>query len=632
MSEMTEAQRRAFEAALQRNQSSEAARSAVPTQRARTAFQGLTFGASDEIEARARSLATGRPYQEVLDEIRGGLKAYQGSRPVEATAAEIGGAVFPGLLTGGAGLMGAGARLLPRLGKAAAVGAAEGGAYAFGTGEGGFSERMSRVPGGAIAGGIAAPLAGEAATLALRPARAVIDIARRRLGGRGAAVVERELQRLQGESGKTVDEIVNDIANGRIMAENATLRDAVRSYRASGGEAATTLQQSMTSRPQQTREEAMTEIQRYLSDAGDQNVLRGVRRSEDEARAAERQAYGRFEGAPAPDEVVSSLAEALRRAPSAADEVSTMLRAQTGQSPFFQILEDGSVQFTRQPTLMEAERVRRAISNRASQLYRGGQGGAGEAVADVGQQLRGAIDVAVPEMGATRAQAATVRTARDSFEQGRSLFGRSADEIEMEFEAVSASGDEAVRSFRAGAMDALRRRMDTGMRKSMMDRLRTPDTKEGRIFRTIFPPDQFPDVLARIDRAAESQAASTAVLGGSPTAITARQLDRQGMNLSAEDFSSALSGDIAGLARTASKLVGGMSRGLTDAQRKRIVDVLISEDPEMVRRALQDQSGMAMLQRAVDDISARLASGARRGAVILPAEAGGGATGGLLAQ
>ena len=104
------------------------------------------------------------------------------------------------------------------------------------------------------------------------------------------------------------------------------------------------------------------------------------------------------------------------------------------------------------------------------------------------------------------------------------------------------------------------------------------------------------------------------------------------MNLSAEDFSSALSGDIAGLARTASKLVGGMSRGLTDAQRKRIVDVLISEDPEMVRRALQDQSGMAMLQRAVDDISARLASGARRGAVILPAEAGGGATGGLLAQ
>jgi len=498
------------------------------------------------------------------------------------------------------------------------VGATEGGAYAFGTGEGSFGERMARVPGGAIAGGIAAPVMGEAARLAMRPAQAVIDIARRRLGGRGGAAVEAELQRLQQESGKTVDEIVQDIASGRIMAENATLRDAVRAYRAAGGEGATTLQQAMTRRPQQTREEAMSEIQRYLSDVGDENVMRGVRRSEAEAKAAERAAYAGFEGRPAPAEVVDALGEALRRVPSAADEVATMLRAQTGQSPFFNVLEDGTIEFTRTPTLMEAERVRRAIANRATQLYRSSQGGAGEAVADVGGGLREAIDISVPEMAATRAQAATTRVARDSFESGRTIFGKSSDDIEIEFERVSGAGDEAVRSFRAGVMDALRRRMETGTRKSMMGRLADPDTKEGRILRTVFPQDELPSVLAQIERAAESQAASSAIMGGSPTAITAQQLTRQGANIGAEDISAVMSGDIVGIARTANKLVRSAVEGLTDAQRKRIVDILVSEDPNVVRRALQDESGMAAFQSAVENAIMRTTAGMRRGAVVRP--------------
>lgn len=607
-------------------------RSEPATQRIRTAAQGLTFGTADEAEARAVSLATGRPYQEVLDEIRGKLGAYREARPIEALGAEMAGAIGPGLMTGGAGLVGTGARLLPRIGRAAAVGAAEGGLYAFGTGEGGFAERAARVPGGAIAGGIAAPIVGEVAAMAMRPAQAVISIARRRLGGRGGAAVEAELQRLQQESGKTVDEIVQDIAAGRIMAENATLRDAVRAYRAAGGEAATTLQQAMTRRPQQTREQAMTEIQRYLSDVGDQNVMRGVRRSEAEARSAERAAYAGFEGQPAPAEVVDALADALRRVPSAADEVATMLRAQTGESPFFNVLEDGTVEFTRMPTLMEAERVRRAIANRATQLYRGSQGGAGEAVADVGGLLREAIDVSAPEMAATRAQAATTRTARDSFESGRTIFGKSSDDIEIEFDRISGAGDEAVRSFRAGVMDALRRRMETGTRKSMMGRLADPDTKEGRILRTVFPQDELPAVLAQIERAAESQAASSAVMGGSPTAITAQQLTRQGAQIGADDISAVMSGDLVGIARTANKLVRSAVQGLTDAQRKRIVDVLVSEDPGVVRRALQDESGMAAFQSAVENAIMRTTAGMRRGAVVPAAGAGGEVTGGLLAQ
>ena len=74
MTELTDAQRAILEQIT-------ASRPQVPTQRVRAAAQGLTFGTADEIEARARSLATGRPYQEVLAEIRGGLEAYREARP-----------------------------------------------------------------------------------------------------------------------------------------------------------------------------------------------------------------------------------------------------------------------------------------------------------------------------------------------------------------------------------------------------------------------------------------------------------------------------------------------------------------------------------------------------------------------
>jgi len=99
-----------------------------------------------------------------------------------------------------------------------------------------------------------------------------------------------------------------------------------------------------------------------------------------------------------------------------------------------------------------------------------------------------------------------------------------------------------------------------------------------------------------------------------------------------EDLSAVMSGDPAGIVRAGTKLVGGMTRGLTDAQRKRIVEVLVSEDPAFVERALRDESGMAMLQQAVNRLASGLTAGAQRGAVVPAAGLGATMTGGLLAQ
>lgn len=636
MTEMTDAQRKAFEAALARAKEAADNRDRVPTQRIRAAAQGATAGFSDEIEAAIRNpvsafgsavgIGNGEGYTNTLNEIRGGLKAYQEARPWESIGYELGGAVLPAVLTGGSGAA-------PTLGRLAAQGAIQGGLYAAGTGEGGFASRMARVPGGAVAGAVAAPVIGKVAGAAGRGAASVIDIARRRIGGRGAKVVENELRRLANDSGMTVDEIVDGVASGKIMAENKTLLDAVRVYRAEGGRAASMLTDTMLRRPAQTRNEAVQEIQQYLTGVADENVLKRWQMDDAAAKVAERQAYAPFKTQDAPEEVVQELSDALRRVPGSAEEATVALRAETGQSPFFKVVqEEGkppTVEFTRTPSVGEAEVIRRAINNYATSLYRNSKGTAGEAVAGVETTLRNALDTTVPSLQGVRAEAASLRQARDAFDAGRKVFGRSADELEIEFEKLSADPN-ALKAFRAGVMDAIRNRMTSGRGKSAMGNFSNPDSKEGKVLRTIIDPADLDRIMGKVDNAASSQAAANRIIGGSDTAITEGQRARQGIDVTGEDVVAVMSGDMMATLRTARKVVKSMAPTLTDAQRAKIVEVLLSEDPYFVRAALQDQSALALIQNKVNSVANRL-EGAAGGAATVPAANIGGSVTGLLA-
>lgn len=568
-----------------------------PRERLRTAAQGATLGFADEIEARARSLATGRPYPEVLSEIRGQLEAYREARPGEALMYEIGGAAVPALLTAGTS---APASIGAGLGRAALVGAAEGGAYAFGTGEGGFAQRAARVPGGAAGGAVGGAVGGAAMRGAGSMVNILTDATRRLVGRRGSSIVENEIQRLAQQTGKTPDELAADIVDGRILAENETIRAAVRALRSQGGEASTILTETLQRRPAQTREQAMTELRSYLSDVEAPSALQAQRRSEDVARAAERSAYSQFDTMPAPEEVVSQLEETLRRVPSASKEVETALRAETGQSPFFTVTEEGQVIFNRDPTVGEAERIRRAVANRATALYRESMGGAGEAVSGVGEALRDVLDMSVPELATARGQAAAVRANRDAFDSGRAALAGDVNERLMEFSRLT--DPEAIQAYRAGLMSSLEARAATGSRASMIRNLTQEDTKEGMILRAVFPQDQLPDAINALGRAAESQAAASRILGQSATAETLMEAGRQGMGIGAATMAEALGGSPTAIASVAQNLVSSLSRGLNDAERARVARILVSEDPELVRRAIVDESGMAMLQERIRQI------------------------------
>lgn len=609
----------------------------VPTQRGRTFAQGLTFGFADEIEAAIRSLG-GREYSELVKEVRSAVAEYQADRPKEALVAEIGGAALPALIgslfTGGAAGAATAARIatkFPTIAKVAGVTAPVGFGQAVGygvaqgaltgAGKGETNEQralgaMMGAPVGAIAGGTTYAIA-EPVKNALV---GVVDAARRRLGGRGAKVVETELQRLASESGLSIDEIVEGVASGRIMAENKTLLDAVRSYRATGGKASSQLKETFERRPEVKRQEAISSIQSQLSQVDDPNILRSMKASDTEAKALERASYEQFKTMEAPAMVFQDLADSLVRSPAAAKEVEEALLARTGRSPFYSVDDAGNVSFERPPTLEEAEAIRRALAGTAEARYKSGQGVAGEAISDLEGGLRETLDMASPELASVRSQASAVRTARGAFKDGQSAFSKSADAIEVEFAEIVQKGPEAVKAYRAGIMQALRNKMSGATRKSFMNTLLDPERKEGRILSLVLPEDSLPKIMANIEGAAASQTAATKILGGSDTAITTGQIARQGGDVGiGEVAETIMSPNPINILRLLGKVVKKSAPNLSDKERERIVQILISESPSIVQNALKDESGLAVLQQAVDRISGAARGGLLRSAPIISA-------------
>jgi hypothetical protein len=446
--------------------------------------------------------------------------------------------------------------------------------------------------------------------------------------------VENEIQRLAQQTGKTADEIAGDILNGRILAENETIKAAVRAYRAGGGEASTVISQTMIPRPAATRTQAMDEMRKYLSDIGQPSAIQGQRRGEEAAKVAERAAYAPFKTVDAPEDVSREVLSALEVVPEAITEVNKMFRGLVAVTPPVNGVGPANVTFTRPITLDEAERVRRAVSNAASSEYRGGFGGAGEAFSEVEQRLRGLLDVASPELGAARATAAGVRAQRDSFEAGQTALAGDVNETLFNFSKIT--DPEKIDAYRAGLMAALEARAATGSRQSMIRNLTNEETKEGKILRAVMPQDALEDVLRRLETARASQVTTDYVLGGSPTSDTMMEAARRGSGFSFSDVTGVLSGSPEAKISVASNLAARFTRDLTDAERARVARILVSEDPDLVRRAITDEGAMAALQQRVQQLTAGATRGAGRAGAVTGAEPGATlsqqTTRGLLAQ
>jgi hypothetical protein len=584
----------------------------VPTQRIRSSLQGATLGGSDELEAYARSLFMNEPVEASLADIRGKLKAYRQARPIESLAFEVAGAIPTSIATAGA----AGAlplvQRLPMLGRLAVGGAATGGITGALTSEREGVERLGDVPVAAGFGAALGPLAYYGVTAGGALVDSILDFARRKMGGRGAKVVETEIQRLATESGLTTDEIVDRVARGEIVAENKTFRAAVREYYQQGGPAAQTIAKSLQTRPEMFRKQTMQTLQSELSPSSMGNILKDVKLSDDQIKIAEKAMYQSAfgKGGVVTQPLLQSFSTAAKRSPKAAAAIGEYYQAQTGKAPFFNFTHDGDFQFARTPTIEDMEIVRRGLQEQVDVAFGSSKGATGGVFKELEIALRAEIDKAAPAVGAARATAATTRSNREMFKAGTEALTKSADQVDLD---VSRMTPAQLKVYRSGVMSALRAKATQGGRNTLIKNIANPEAKEGQILRTIFPADQLDSMLELAGVAAQSRQAADTIMGGSSTFANLMQQQRVGSRVSAEEIFQFGQNPI-GTIQTTRKLIDNMlPQGLTPEQRNQVAQILVSQDANLVRNALTDNSQMARVQARVQNIvetGARALSGA----------------------
>lgn len=535
--------------------------------------QGVFMQWADEIAARAMAVNPNTTYEKELAKIRARLRVFQEENPKTAITAEVLGAIGASMVPGGVALKAGGPVL--KTAAVAGTGATLGGITGAGMSE---EKGMDRLPDAvlpAVAGGVLAPVA---AGVGYGLGR-LTNFARAKWGNSAGRAVEREVNRLADLSGKTADEIVDDLASGRLMTDNVTLKTALRGYATQGDEAAQILRRELPERAETLRGQVMQDIQEGL--VGRQgNVSRMVREGDEVVKAAEREAYAPFATMPASERLVSEAGEALKRVPAAADEVAEVYRAQTGKAPFFRILEDGQVIFDRQPTVRDIEIIRRATANTASGRYRAGQGAAGEAISEVEGALRSGLDE-VEGLAAVRAQAGIVRGARDAYKAGRKAFSMGPDEASLAFEDAVKAGTEAVESFRAGVMSELRKRYAGAQRNNLMKKLNEPSSREGSLLRVVFPDESAPSLLEKLKLTTDAGEVAQTVMGGSSTAANLAEQSNIGSTVGR-----IITGDTQQLALEAiGQALKG--RGLSGDQRRQVVDLVLSSDPQVLSQVLK---------------------------------------------
>jgi hypothetical protein len=163
----------------------------------RGAADMLTFGMADEIAAGLGSLFGGS-YDENLKKERAIDAADEREHPIARTAGQVAGGVTGGVGAARSGLSLTNAAIARGMARPAQIGAAGveglvgGGTYGFGSGEGGFDQRVANMPGNAAVGAAGGAVGQAAAPLVQRGVTAGGDLIKRILGGTPAPRVSAE--------------------------------------------------------------------------------------------------------------------------------------------------------------------------------------------------------------------------------------------------------------------------------------------------------------------------------------------------------------------------------------------------------------------------------------------------------
>jgi len=415
----------------------------------------------------------------------------------------------------------------------------------------------------------------------------------RKIKGQLGKPIEDELARIAKTSGLEIDEIIEQIAMGKTIPElSETVMAEIRGFYSKAGSAKPIIRESLQSRKLASTEDVFANLQRDLSpNEKIGNVLKFIRGSEKELqRAASRnyeEIYKNFQGFRS-NNLNLAVEEALQRQPMLRGKIRTLMTGLGKGVPFE--IKDGVLKLTQDIDLRTAEKIRGLLFDRTNQLFKRGDGELGIVSSDLEKSLRGIIDETSPDLSMARATWSKLKDAQTAFKDGEKVFTKKADLVDLEFEQLVRKGDmDAIEAFRAGVSSAIRGKKAGASTVGFINRIGDLNKSESLILQKIYPEEALDNVLDKINLSKASLAAEAKIIQGSQTAETIEAAKRVGTVNDAYALARFIvSGgtDLGAGVQLLDKIIPKRKTQLTQEQMTEISQLLISENKDLLRRAL----------------------------------------------
>tara|TARA_R110002096_G_scaffold234671_1_gene424633 strand:+ start:1059 stop:3239 length:2181 start_codon:yes stop_codon:yes gene_type:complete len=524
----------------------------IAPQKIRTVMGGLTFQFADELEAYARSLIDDDlDYATVKAEINKKVADYAKENPKEAIGLELAGAAVPTVISlfGGPPAWSASVANIFRLGRTVfqsgnttsktstamtmAKSGTGAGVYAVGESD---DKSLGDFGMGFIIG---APIAGSfvlGGNVVSGISTYVMHTAKRVFGGTTTELtIRKELNKLMKESGKTADEVIVDLMNGKLMSENQTMVALIRETVKGKGKAPDILKSihlgkkaegdidAIVSRPAQTRRDVIDAMQSDTTATRvDDNLIKVWNADQAVIKQKESELYNLvFKNKGGNPNLVKGndngmLMDMLEAAQMKGSGVFEALEQIYGSSkslvPLFTRNKNGVVRMLRQPKLEDVEVVRRTLSETAFEFNKAGKGQVGGNLQILAESLRNKLDnygAVGASLKAVRQQASDVRRGREAYDYGKGIL---TNKEMNSAEAVEAWLDTEIRgvmnrdvpgvmnALRIGVTQALKNQKDSKGLRDIADM----DGRLQQIMRQLLPKDKVDDTMDLIDTASDA--------------------------------------------------------------------------------------------------------------------------------
>jgi hypothetical protein len=270
-------------------------------------------------------------------------------------------------------------------------------------------------------------------------------------------------------------------------------------------------------------------------------------------------------------------------------------------------------------SLEDAETMYRVLRDTTSKLYKDSKGTRAKNLKGLANDLKEQLDSTYSGLATARSNASIVRDSADAFKEGRKMFsdGQNVEAVDVYLTKLIKEKDpQVVQGFLNGFLTTAKSKIN--FTPSVMKRLGDDSTNISQILRTVMGKTgkQGEEVLAKLDIGGGANALKVGIpsVAGSPTQALTREANRRGTGAGAGILRSAVSGmpDPESVLNIVQRMTSNAPIKITPEQNMEIVKVLFSTNPEVVRKALTDETGMAQLGNAVGNIVDGFLKGANR--------------------